>query len=505
LSTRTLSRQAFILSGARCLAFALTALHPVVLTRILSKSDFGTYAQFYLIALSLIPLGEMGVSQGIYYFLPKNGVKKRAIAFQACLLTFVTGLVVCSVLLVLDRYLSELIGNPHIIVLVPFMAIYCFCLIASSSFEALMIADGNCNLASAFTLVMQLINSSALIGGALTCRSLEGIMTAICVASGLRLLIQYLYIGHSFGYPLVSADISGIGKTLDYVLPTGAANFIWSLQGKFQGYIVSALFSPLVFAVYSIGTVSLPFVGIITATAGNVMMPEISRTASDAYGRSHIIAVWNAAIRKMNLFLMPMFVFFFIMAEPFIVLMYTGQYLESVILFKLSLLNVLIASINNGALIGGMGESHYLMRLSILRIPLSFAILVPLTIVYGVVGAVLGNVLVTVLIILIEFRKVASLLDVKVIELIRWGDSGRIFIAALVACLPITIINVAEWTPVLALTVGISIYAVAYFVAVRVIALHPSEIDLVKKFCFSPVSHLCAILSMGTGIIKRKQ
>jgi O-antigen/teichoic acid export membrane protein len=287
VSTPTLSRQAFILTGARSLAFALTAIHPVVLTRILSKSDYGIYAQFCLVVISLIPLGEMGIAQGIYYFLPKSGVIKRAIAFQACFLTFVTGLIVCGGLFVFDQYLSELIGNPQIMIFVPFMAIFCFCSIASSSLEALMIAEGNSRMASAVTLVMQLINSSALIGGALVCRSLEGIMTAMCVASGLRLLIQYLYIGRSFGFPPVSADFVGIGKTLSYVLPMGSANFIWSLQGRIQGYIVSALFSPAVFATYSVGTMSLPFVGIITATAANVMMPEIARTAQGADGKPH--------------------------------------------------------------------------------------------------------------------------------------------------------------------------------------------------------------------------
>jgi O-antigen/teichoic acid export membrane protein len=497
VSTRTLSRQAFILGGARCLAFALTALHPVVLTRILSKSDYGTYAQFYLVAISLIPLGEMGIAQGIYYFLPKSGVIKRAIAFQACLLTFLTGLIVSGTLLGLDRYLSELIGNPQIIRLVPFIAIYCFCLIASSSFEALMIAEGNYQLASAVTLVMQLIHSSALIGGALVCRSLEGIMTMICVASGLRLLFQYLYIGRSFGFPPVSSDIVGIGKTLSYILPTGSANFIWSLQGRIQGYIVSALFSPAVFAAYSVGTVSLPFVGIITATAANVMMPEISRSVGDADGRNHILVVWNAAIRKMNLFLMPMFVFFFIMAEPFIVLMYTGQYLDSVTLFRLSLMNVLIASINNSVVIGGMGESQYLMRLSILRLPLSIMVIILLTREFGVAGAVLGSVIATVLIILIEFRKVASLVNVRMIELIRWGDNGRIFMAALVACLPMVIITGANWSPVLTLTVGIAVYGAAYLAVARSLVLHPAEMDLVKKFFVMSVLYLRALLSAG--------
>ncbi len=498
VSTTTLSHQAFVLSGARFLAFVLIALHPVVLTRILSKSDYGSYAQFFLVVISLIPLGEMGIAQGVYYFLPKSGIIKRAIAFQACLLTFLTGLIVCGILLPLDQYLSELMGNPQIKALVPFMAFYCFCSIASSCFEALIIAEGNSHRAGAVTLAMQLINSSALIGGALAYRSLGGIMTSICVASGLRLLIQYLYIGRSYGFPPVFADVSGINKTLSYVLPTGFAIFIWSLQGRIQGYIVSALFSPEVFATYSVGTVSLPFVGIITATAANVMMPEISRTVGDANGRKHILAVWNAAIRKMNLFLMPIFVFFLMMAEPFIVLVYTGQYLDSIILFRISLLNVLIASINNGVLIGGMGDSRYLMWLSMIRLPLSLFIIFLLAREFGVAGAVIGNVIVTVLIILIEFRKVASLLDARVVELIRWSDSGRIFLAAVVACIPIAIIINGDWSPIMTLTVGAVVYSVVYLAAARTFALHSSEADLMKKFFDTSVLYLRALLPSGS-------
>lgn len=482
MSKTSLAKKALMLTSARCLAFVLTAFHPVVLTRILGKGDYGTYAQFYLIVMTLIPLGEMGIAQGIYYFLPKGEVIKRAIAYQACLLVSVTGGVVVCCLLTYDSLIAALMGNPQITVLVPFMAFYCYCGIASSAFEALMIADGNSAHASAVTLAMQVLNSFALIGGALAGRSLSAIMTALCVASGLRLLFQYLYVMRRFGFPPQAADFAGIGTTLRYVVPTGTASFIWSLQGKVQGYLVSALFLPAVYATYAVGTVSLPFVGIITATAGNIMMTEVSSSDRDDEGKKRVLSLWNSAIRKMNLALMPMFVFFFVMSEPFIVFMYTEQYRDCVSLFKLSLLNVLIASINNAAIIGGLGESRYLMKLSILRLPLSLLVMTLFIKLFGITGAVLGNVMVTIFIILIEFRKVASLLDVSWIELVRWGDNVRIFAAAVAASLPVLAIATAGWPPLVTLAAGVVVYGATYLGLAWITVLRADEIELLRRF-----------------------
>jgi len=485
MSKASLTKQAFVLTSARCLAFALTAFHPVVLTRVLSKSDYGTYAQFYLVVMTLIPLGEMGVAQGIYYFLPKSDVIKRVIAYQACLLISITGFIVVSGLVLYDRHLAALIGNPQIAALVPFMAIYCYCGIASSAFEALMIAEGSSTHASAVTLVMQVLNSSALIGGALVGRSLTAIMTAICVASGLRLFFQYLYVGRKFGFPPRAADFAGLGKTLGYVVPAGTSAFIWSLQGKVQGYLVSVLFSPAVYATFAVGTISLPFVGIITATVGNVMMTEVSRSSRDEGGKERILSLWNAAIRKMNLAFMPMFVFFVIMAEPFIALMYTEQYIESATIFRLSLFNLLIASINNAAIIGGLGGSRYLMKLSIIRLILSILIVTLFVKWLGITGAVLGNFIVTVTIILIEFKKVSSLLEAGLFNIIRLRDNVKILVAAVVASLPIYAIAVVGWSPLSTIAASIAAYGVTYLALAMTFVLSVEEVDFVKRFTAS--------------------
>src|SRR5215467_2474811 len=63
-------RPALQLMSGRATAFAITFLIPVVLSRIFTKAEFGTYKQIFLIVYSLYGVGQVGMAECLYYFLP---------------------------------------------------------------------------------------------------------------------------------------------------------------------------------------------------------------------------------------------------------------------------------------------------------------------------------------------------------------------------------------------------------------------------------------------------
>src|SRR5438552_3100965 len=66
----------------RLLSAALTFAVPLVLSRHLSQHEFGVYKQFFLVGLTVVLVGQLGLSQSLYYFLPRGGEKRGAYVIQ---------------------------------------------------------------------------------------------------------------------------------------------------------------------------------------------------------------------------------------------------------------------------------------------------------------------------------------------------------------------------------------------------------------------------------------
>src|SRR5437870_8789353 len=65
-------RPAFTLMSGRVAAFAITFLTPVLLVRVFSQAEFGPYKQFTLITYTLFLIGQLGLAECLFYFLPRD-------------------------------------------------------------------------------------------------------------------------------------------------------------------------------------------------------------------------------------------------------------------------------------------------------------------------------------------------------------------------------------------------------------------------------------------------
>src|SRR6185312_7670986 len=107
-STMARTRQLVLARGVSAL---MTFCIPLVLARMLSTTEYGTYKQFVLVAQTLYMVLPFGVVQSLYYFLPR-GEDRRAYLCQTHLFI---GLVAAAAALVLWRFgdpLAVRLGNP---------------------------------------------------------------------------------------------------------------------------------------------------------------------------------------------------------------------------------------------------------------------------------------------------------------------------------------------------------------------------------------------------------
>src|SRR4029078_5655699 len=85
-------RPALMLMSGRAIAFAVTFFVPAVLARIFSQTEFGTYKQFYLITYTFCGLGQFGLAECLFFFLPADPANASRYAMNSLVMLGVNGL-----------------------------------------------------------------------------------------------------------------------------------------------------------------------------------------------------------------------------------------------------------------------------------------------------------------------------------------------------------------------------------------------------------------------------
>ena len=163
------------------------------------------------------------------------------------------------------------------------------------------------------------------------------------------------------------------------------------------------------------------------------------------------------------MFFFPIFVFFSLMADDFIAALFTINYTESVPIFRISLLAIIISGINTGAVLNAYAETKYLMKIAFLRIPVAIIILYIFTSTWGVLGTISGNVVVIISFRFLVLAKVSKVIDVPFRKIIEWNKNARIFLVAIVSGIPsILIKNFTTFQPIVLLVITFSLYITCY-------------------------------------------
>lgn len=488
---KSLTEQAAVLFAGNALALLVGAVVPMVLVRVFTLLEYGLYQQLFLIFTTLLPLGQMGVTQGLYYFLPREPEKRDAVVAQTLLFVLAAGAICFLVLMVFRFRIAELMNNPEIGQHLPVLALFILFMIVSSFLEALMIAEGKTGFSSLVRVVSELIRSLTVIFTALVTHNVLAVLIALACFSLARCVFLWVYLTGRYRLFSGGIDFAFWWRQLSYSLPIGFANVAWLFQIRLHSFFVTFLFTPATYAIYAIGTYSLPFLGLISSAASNVMVPELARCQKDG-NRARILSAWSGALRKMNLFYFPLFVFFFIVAHEFIVVLFTEQYAESVSIFRISLLGLLVSGLNTGAILGAYAETRYLMGIALLRLAVAIPVLYLFTMTWGIHGAVTADVLVSAFFRLFVLGKVARVMETSFAALCRPGENGRIMAAALLAGLPVLALkHFLVVTPLFMLACAALVFILAYSIVgfgLRIVT--QSDIDLLRRIIVArfPVS-----------------
>jgi len=376
--------------AGRLLALPLSILVPMILVRTFSVEEFGVYKQLFLVFAVVLPVIDLGVSNSLFYFVPKFPEQKSQIVSQ----TIYLQIIICTGVAIAFFFFNEKIGNlfsenanslsSHI----PMLGLVAISWHFSNLQETLLIVEKKAFEAGVISFLSEALRSIVSIIVALAGGKIGVLLLALMGTGVVRALALGSYLAKTIQFQRI--ELPHLRSQLAYSLPFGLAVVVNTLVQSSHQFIVSSSVSITDYAVYAVGCFQLPILGIIVdsvAKASLVKMSEIAGAKNSSIVMAELI---SNSLRKLWILFFPIFVFLFITAEEFIVLLFTDTYRASVPVFRIFILMIPLSTILVQHVPRAFNETRFILISNLATLLLSSGFCIFLLSKAGLAGAAIG-------------------------------------------------------------------------------------------------------------------
>ena len=409
----------------------------MVLTRIMSRSEYGNYEQVWLVYNSFLPLIGYGISSSIYFFSAKE--ERRTVYTAAIVWSSIVGLATGILLAILAPVIAGWFKAEVLTDYIRIFAVYAVASSPSLMFESVFVTEKRVALLLAVNAILAVLFGAAVILSALLFHNLTVVFAAIAVIGGIKSIFLFAFLIRK--RRLSAGKLSPAMKAqLLYALPIIVSSLTGTLSKQIDRFLVTLFFSPGQFAVYSIGSKEIPMITVITGSAAAVLFPVFSEFGSKDM-RDKFIGIWKNSISKTGFFLLPMMVFLLFAAKDFMGFFFGEKYVVSAGIFRIFLLLLPLRLAFYSQALFSLGRQKLYMYTSILEMLLSGLASYFLLRIYGLEGAAIGKVIVSYVEVLVLAAVLMSILRTSIREFLPWAKISRIIVISICGILPLFLVR----------------------------------------------------------------
>ena len=436
----------------------------VVLARWLTVEQYGTYSQLILIASTLTLFSTLSLPKSLYYFIPRaENSKKKLVALQILLFTLITSFCFALVLFPSAPLLAHIFQNKIIEHSIYFVAVYLFCLSMSSIFEPLLITLGQAKLVSTVESFTGVALFLAVIIPIFLGLDYRNILIFMSLVLAVKVLLTFRSTYRLEGQVKLQHIFKGISPKIKYSLPLAIDSMIGVIGRRIDQIIISLYFLPSQYAVYARGAFELPLVSVIPMTIFNLMLPQFTKDLMENMKeRVH----WNYGdkSRRVALLFFPLTVLMWILAEAFIILLFSEKYRDSIPIFRVYLLLLPMRINMSGTIVKAAGKTTYFLWGNLLLLGSNIALSLILIKLCGIIGAALATVLSVILYVLYIMNINCKILGVKMKIFLPWHDLAMIMVVSILSGLTIVPVLSMLNSNLFKLLCGASFFLICYII-----------------------------------------
>lgn len=341
--------QSLYIFSSKMAGYVIRLALPYFLVRLLTVSDFGAYRQFFLLEMYIAGIFQLGLTQALYYFIPRDVKNAGSYLLNSVLMNLaVFGLAFTAIGLAagpLSRWtrigvLQDAFWQLAAYVMIMVLAIAC---------DSYLVARQRVKAAAFFEVAGQALSSVMCVIAAFATRRLDAILLALVASRAIQLLGMLAYIHWRLHGFRAERYFIGIREQLRYGIVLGASGTIFSLMIRLHEFFVSRYYGTEGFGIYSAGCTELPFIPMFTQSLAAVALGQFARLEQEKNWEG-IRALWRRVLVSSYAVALPVIVLLLLVSKPLILFMFTDAYAAAVPIFQVNTLSK-IALVFNSALI----------------------------------------------------------------------------------------------------------------------------------------------------------
>lgn len=363
-NTNTIQAAWVAIGGLFSIGFSIVSA--MILSRYLSKEDYGLYKQVLYVYTSLSGLFVLGLPKAYSYFLPKSPLDEaKSLIDKITRLFFILGGALSLLFFFGSGIIAELLKSPQLAHLLKIFSPVPLLMIPTMGLEGILATYRQTRLITVYTIITRM--------GMLMCICLPivmfdmGLQSAIVgfVVSSVISFVAALYLKY---YPVRGYATNPTSETYKSIFAFCFPLFVASIWGilinSTDQFFISRYFGNNIFADFSNGAMELPFVGIIINSISTVLTPLFTRQLHEHTDlKTTVLPVWNNAVSKSIMLIYPLTIFCIFDAENIMVAMYGEQYIASADFFRIKLFTYFFKVIVFYSLIVALGATRFYQHL----------------------------------------------------------------------------------------------------------------------------------------------
>lgn len=460
-----LSKKAGMIVVSRGVTIAVQMVSIMVLTRVLSKEDFGIISFLLLAYSTVITVAQLGLPESVFYFferIPDQARKSFALLTARVLLFIGMG---ASLILVALNFLAPLWGFAVNGMFFP-LILTALLELPTLPLPNILIAIDKTRQAAWLNICTSVLQFSALVVPALLQLPLAVIVYGLAVYGVLRFILSAVLFLRNFREAPEPLPANMIKEQLRYSLPLAFSQILWGLNKQIDKYIVAAFLPVAVYAEYVVGSWEIPFLPAIAYSVASVMMPQFVSLHLKGH-KDELLALWCKGIEKVSIVVLPLAILFLIVADEFIALFFSEKYLAAALPFRIYTLIILQRVAAYSSMLKAIGETKVISYSAIYLVAINSVLSIPFVLWLGVAGPPLATLIANGFTWIYTLGKIKNALSLSYTDVFPFKSYFKALSIAALSAVPVFLLKI---NLDLAHAAKLGVLVVAFFVSYGILA-----------------------------------
>ncbi|NMD01218.1 MAG: oligosaccharide flippase family protein, partial [Bacteroidales bacterium] len=364
----------------------------MILARILTKTDYATIKQTFLAYNFVAPILMLGLPNALYYFLPRNENRQRGVTLDNILLLL--GLaIIFSLFMAFGGYhlLAKRFNNTNLETTLKWMIFYPIYMMPVSILGAVLVYKEKVRILTFYNIFTQVLLGICVILAVLFTYSYSGPLIIQIILPAIFAFGAMYLIFSNLPKDSLKPSLKSMIEILKYSVPLGVASMIGTIMLQWDKIIVSAMCTPEEFANYVNGAMEIPLIGIITGSISTIILADMSKLCHNG-NKDEALRLFKTASIRSSAVLFPVMIFLLITAKPFIIILYSSKYIESIIPFTIFLLILPVRTVMYGSALMALGKTNIILYRSLFDLIVNAALSILFVHFWGYLGAAIATV-----------------------------------------------------------------------------------------------------------------